>query len=94
MNKINIEINNAKLLSYQVDLNDDMPEISATIGLYSGEKQISTFSLRTQKYYGNSLQFEIPFELIIPIKEIAQQLENILTRECNKQLCQLPAPKE
>ena len=94
MKKIDIQINQAKLLSYLVELNEDKPEVSANIGLYAGEKKISSFSLRTQTYYAESVVFEIPLELMITIKETAKELESILMRECNKQLKQLPAPKK
>ena len=94
MKKINIEINQAKILSYQIELEDDFPQISATIGLYAGDKKITTFSLRTQNHYSDSIQFELPFELIQPIKEIAQHLETILIIEANKSLKQLSTPKK
>ena len=89
MKKINIEINQAKILSYQVDLDEKYPNVCATIGLFAGEKKISEFSLRTQEYYGNSLKFELPIALLDPIKEIAKKLEEILTIEASKELKQL-----
>lgn len=92
MKTIDIKINQAKLLSYTVELKEDAtPEVGASIGLFSGNKQISTFSLRTQTYYSNSLVFELPADMIAPIVEIAKQLEVVLVRECNKQLKRLPA---
>lgn len=94
MKKIDIQINQAKILSYAVELNDDKPEVSATIGLFSGEKKISSFTLRTQDYYGNSVKFELPFELINPIKEIASHLETILIRSCSSVMGELAAPKK
>jgi hypothetical protein len=93
MKKINIEINQAKILAYEIKLNDDRPEVCATIGLFANDKQITTFTLRTEDYYGNSVQFELPFELISPIKEIAKELETILIREANKSLKQLTYTK-
>jgi len=82
MKKINIAITKAKIISYSVDLNDDTPDVTATIGLFTGaDKQISTFSLSTKSWH--EAQFEIPFEMINPIKEIAQELETILIRECS-----------
>ena len=91
MKKIDININNAQILSFSVALNEDKPEISATVGLFSGNKKISTFSLRTQSFYNESIVFEIPLEMYASIKEMATQLEVILVRECVKQLKQLPA---
>ena len=89
MQDIKIDINKARILSYSVELNEDKPEISATIGLFSGDKKISSFSLRTQQYYSESIQFELPVKMINSIKKIAEQLEEILTIECNKNFPQL-----
>lgn len=90
MEAIDIKINRAKIISYMVDLDKERPEVSATIGLFSGNTPISKFSLRTQTYYGDGLTFELPPDMIEPIVEISKQLEIILVRECNKQLKQLP----
>lgn len=91
MKKIDININKAKILSYSVELKEEKPEVRATIGLFSGEKQITTFNLTTETWYSTAVQFDLPWELISPIKEIAQQLETILIRECQKSLKQLEA---
>jgi hypothetical protein len=91
MKAIDIQINQAKILSYSVELNKDKPEVSAIIGLFSGNKKISSFGLRTQTYYGEGICFELPADMIDPIVDISKQLEIILVRECNKQLKRLPA---
>ena len=93
MKKISIEVNQAKIISYSVDLNEDKPEILASIGLFSSGKQISTFNLTTKDYYGG-IQFKLPFEIIDPIIKISQELETILIRECSKVFGSLPAPKK
>ena len=82
MKKIDISITKAKIISYNVELNDDLPEVTATIGLFTEtDKQISTFSLSTKTFYSQS--FELPIEMIEPIKNIAQELETVLTRKCS-----------
>jgi len=91
MKTIDIQINNAKILSYEVNLDKAKPEIGARIGLYCGDHRISTFGLRTETYYSDSITFELPADMIAPIVDIAKQLETILVRECNKQLKQLEA---
>jgi len=90
MRTIDIQINQAKILSFNVDLEDEKPQVSATVGLYSGTRQISSFTLRTQSYFGNNIKFTLPIDMIEPIVDIAKQLEIILVRECNKQLKRLP----
>lgn len=93
MKQININIDNAKILSYNVELKKDLPEVSATIGLFAGKKQISTFSLSSGYEYNNTVKFELPYELIQPIKDIANQLETILIQNANSQLGRIEAPK-
>ena len=92
MKTIDIQINQAKIESFGVTLNSDgrVPDVNATIALLSGTKQISTFSLHTQKYYSSGVPFDLPVNMIEPIVDIAKQLEVILVAECNRQLKQLP----
>ena len=95
MKKINIQINQAKLLSYEVDLLlEEEVQIRAVIGLFAGTKQISTFTLSTQSYYSNNIKFDIPIGMVEPIKKIAKELETILVRECSKSFALLSAPKK
>ena len=92
MRAIDIQINQAKILSYDVTLKtDSRPDVTATIGLFSGNKRISSFRLTTETYYSESITFELPIDMIEPIVEIAKQLEILLVRECNKQLRRLPS---
>jgi hypothetical protein len=91
MKTIDIQLNQAKIQSYSVELTEGkMPEVSANIGLFSGSKKIASFGLRTQTYYSEGMSFELPASMIEPIVEISRQLEVILVRECNKQLKRLP----
>ena len=90
MNKIDISINQAKIIGYEVRFNEDeMPDLTATIGLFAGNKQISTFSLSTKSW--EDKVFELPVSVINPIKKIAGELETILIRECSASLGQLKA---
>lgn len=88
MKTIDIQINQAKIIGYDVCFNEDgLPDLTATIGLFSGNKQISTFSLSTKSW--NDKVFELPVTVINPIKKIAEELETILIRECSSALGQL-----
>lgn len=89
MREIQINISAAKIKSFSVTLNEDLPDVSATIGLYSGAKKISEFSLCTAQYYG-SINFELPAKMVPPIVKLAGQLEEILTLECSRSLGALP----
>jgi len=93
MKKINIHINQAKLLSYEVNLGEEL-DISAVIGLFAGTKKISTFTLSTQNYYSNNIKFDVPIGMIEHVKKIAKELETILVRECSKSFALLPAPEK
>ena len=91
MKSIDTQINRARIISYSVTITEDMPQVSATIGLFAGERQVSTFQLSTEPYYG--VQFDLPVRMITPIKDIAEELETILVRSCSQSIGELPAPK-
>jgi hypothetical protein len=92
MRKIDISINQAKLLSFDISFNEEeLPDVTATIALLSGNKQISTFSLSTKSWQDKV--FELPITMIQPIKDIAKDLEVILIRECSASLGQLKSGK-
>lgn len=92
MKTIDIQLNQAKILSFNVELdNKETPQVSAQIGLYSGNHKLASFGLRTQTWYGEGLNFELPADMIEPIVDIAKQLEVILVQQCNKVLKQLPS---
>lgn len=93
MKTIDIQLNQAKITSFTVDLDEkEVPQVSVSIGLYSGQKKIASFGLRTQTYYSEGLVFELPPEMIDPIVDIAKQLETVLVYECNKSFKRLPIP--
>ena len=92
MKKIDIAINQAKLLSYRVTLKDDEPEIYANIGLYAGNKKISDFSIDSHSYYDEQ-KFDIPVKMIPPIMKIAKELEIITALHCSSAIGQLTEGK-
>ena len=92
MKKIKIEINQAKILSYEIDMDEKYPEVSATIGLYAGEKLISKFTLSTKSW--QEVKFDLPIKLIEPIKELANNLETILILKCSQSMGELKVGKK
>ena len=84
MRDIKIPINKARIQSFAVELKDDIPVVTATIGLFMGETKISTFSIGTQSWNDN--HFDLPAEMVSPILEISDQLEQILVRQCQAAL--------
>jgi len=92
MRKIDISINQAKLINFEISLSDDnLPDVTATIGLFAGNKQISTFSLSTESW--RDAKFELPISMIAPIKEISKEIETILIRQCSNSLGALKSGK-
>lgn len=92
MKKIKIEINQAKIISFTVDMEEKYPELTATIGLFSGTKKISTFSLSTKSW--QDLTFDLPIHLIDDIKNIADELETILILRCSQSIGRLASGKK
>ncbi len=92
MKKINIQINNAKIASYEVSFNDKEVEVTATIGLYAGKNKVSTFTIGTKSWDDKTI--DLPVSLVNPIKEIAKKLETILVRECSSSLGELAQGKK
>ncbi len=89
MQNINIEINQARILKFSVELTDKYPEIAATIGLFSGDKKLSDFTVGSRAYY-NDVKIEVPIEIIEPLVEIAKQLEYAATIACSRSIGALP----
>ena len=87
--EISIRINKARIESYNVYLKEDMPSVEVTIGLYSNDKKISSFTASTQSYY--STKFKIPAKLILQIKDMAKTLEHAVIQDQNKDLLQIGA---
>lgn len=92
MNKIDININRAKIKSYQVSLEDDMPSIYATIELYCGDKVVTTMLLTTNKWQ-TGIFFDVPLSIIDPLLKIAKELEAILIAHTQGTFGQLVAPE-
>lgn len=82
MRKIDIQINQAKITSFEVEFGEEgLPEVTARIGLLAGGKQISSFALSTKSWQDKS--FELPVSIIKPIIKISEELETILIIECS-----------
>lgn len=93
MKHIDINLSSARLESFSVDLNADVPEITATIGLLTpGLNKIATFCVSTKAYYSDDTRFDMPLQLIEPIKYIGNELERILAAMVMRTCKQLTAP--
>ena len=91
MKSIDISINNAKIKSFYVSMGEEDVNVTATIGLYAGNKCVSEFSIRTEKWQDLDKRFDIPARMIPPILKIANQLEEIVTLHCSSAIGELTA---
>ena len=87
MKKLNINITKAQILSFNVELKEKKPEVSATIGLFTeGGKKITDYFISTSAWDDDN-KFELPSNLIIPILAIMKELEVVVVNHCrNNQL--------
>ena len=94
MQTIEIKISKAKIESFSVVLKDDFPVVSASIGLYTDEgKSITTYSISSD-HWQEQLKFDLPIEMIEPIKEIGRRLEKIVSSHCQDHCNELEIKKE
>jgi uncharacterized protein (DUF983 family) len=89
MESIDLRIETAKLLNYQVEFIADTPHITATIGLFiAGDKKIAEFTISTKSWY--AVQIDLPMGIIDSIVQIKDTLEKQVVVEMYKSLKQLP----
>jgi hypothetical protein len=93
-NKIEISITHGKLENFTVHIdNDGKKDINAVIGLYTdGERKISSFSIDTRNYYGQT-KIEFPTKTLNAIKKICEELELITILKCREHQLSLNAPQ-
>lgn len=92
MRKIDINVNKAVIRSFNITLDEETPTVSASVGLYSGEKRIASFSISTDRWH--DVRFDLPATMVAPIMKIADELERILTDKCVEQLGRLEHKSE
>lgn len=89
MKKLNIEITKAQIMSYSVQLGENKPSVSATIGLFTdGGKKISDYSISTNSYNEEN-KFELPLGIVSPIMDIMKELEVIVIKHCKSNQLEL-----
>ena len=89
MKKIDIIITKAEISSFSVELAEDYPRVTATIKLMTEQgKEITSYSLSSNTWQDH-LKFDLPIEMITPIKEIGKQLEVIVANHCQNSMKQL-----
>lgn len=82
MKKLNINITKAQIISFNVELKEKKPEVSATLGLFTkGGKKITEYSIYTTSWNDDNT-FELPSNLIMPILTIMKELENVIVKHC------------
>lgn len=85
MKKIDIKITKATITGFTVTLKEDKPDVSATISLLTaGGKTITSYNVSTDAW-NEVNKFILPPEMIFPILEISNKLEEIVTGHCKQQ---------
>jgi hypothetical protein len=94
MQKIDIQITKAVIESFRVEMKDDIPEVSVTIGLSTEQNQrVTGFSI-SSNHWDDSQKFDLPWEVVQPIVDIAKRLEKVVTARCQATVTMLTAPAE
>lgn len=80
--KLNISITKASIESFQVNLEDKVPNISVSLGLFTEHgKRVTGYDISTDTWNENK-KFKLPPSLIEPILKIMKELEVIAIRHC------------
>jgi hypothetical protein len=90
MRKIDVQITKGAIETFAVEMKADggLPNVTATIALFTeDDKKITSFSISTESWRGN--KFDVPLEIVEPIKAITEALEFIAIAKCNSALARL-----
>lgn len=94
MREIKINITKARISSFQVTLDKEYPRVSATIELLTaGGKTITSYSVSSD-HWQKEMKFDLPAEMVFPIREIADRLEAIAREHCETSIMRLAAPTD
>ena len=89
MKKIDIQITNAIIKSFSVELAEKKPEVSASIALLTaGGKEITTYTVSTSSWNDEN-KFELPISMMPPIIDIMKKMETVITKHCRENQLQL-----
>jgi len=93
MKNISININSAKIENLYISFSDeDTPYISARIGLFAENgKRVSSFEVARNN---GDVDSPFPHKIFKTVMKISEIIEEVATKECNKELNLLPEPKE
>lgn len=93
MKKIEINISHAKIESFSVNLESDIPTISATVGLFTAnEKKISTYTVTNRRYYWEEAEF--PPEVFDGLYRMLDIIERVVTNNAKSKIGLLSAKTE
>lgn len=84
MEKVDIRITKARIISYMITLEENFPEVAATIGLYTeDDKKVTSYSISSASW--RSERFDVPVQMIESIKMIGRELEAIVAKQANRE---------
>jgi hypothetical protein len=100
MRTIDVTINKARLKSISIVFPLDenaLPDVSATLQLYSGMTELAEFTVSTQQYYKNYVKdkyMDLPARMLFPITELRGDIEEIVAAKAQQTMNQLPPMAE
>lgn len=87
---LNININQARISKFMVTFEKELPQVNVWIDLLAPNgSKIAEYSLATNSW-NDKTKFDLPFDLVPPINDIANVLERIVTLHCQATTLQLP----
>ena len=92
MGKIDININRTELETMTIEFKREYPEVKLQIGLYAGEKRITSISVGT-KYSWAEVPMDINMQEIDLIVQLKAKMEIAATLACSSAVGYLEAPK-
>lgn len=94
MKKLDVAITKAQLIGFTIGLsNEGKLDVDATITLMTAQgRTVTNHTIGTNSWQDEN-KFELPFDAIQPIKDIAKALEGVVVKKYQERFLALPEPK-
>lgn len=93
MKQLDINITKAKLVSFNIGIEDNQPSVTASIALLTeGGKKITEYTIHTH-HWEKELKFDLPIEALPLIGALARVLERVVVVHCRDAQQALAPPK-
>jgi len=93
MERIKIDITQAQIIKFAVQLGEKKPDVMVEVGLYTPDnKLVTTFNIGTESWRDYHIK-KLPLAVIKHINTIAHRLEKLVAEEINSISKMLPEGK-